>query len=73
MLTNQKKIFARGIVAGLNQTEAAIAAGYSESTATSKASHLMKEPEIIREIERLKQPEPVADAYISDPDQFLNT
>ena len=71
MLTAQKKLFARGIVAGLNQTEAAIAAGYSESTARIQASQLMKQPEIIREIERLKQPEPIADAYISDPDQFL--
>ena len=71
MLTAQKKIFARGIVAGLNQTEAAIAAGYSESTARIQASQLMKQPEIIKEIERLKQPETIADPFIGDAMEFM--
>ena len=49
--TTQRKKFCDGVLSGLNGEAAAKAAGFSEATADSKASHLMKDPDVAKYIE----------------------
>ncbi|MBS7819636.1 hypothetical protein B9T11_07875 [Wohlfahrtiimonas chitiniclastica] len=53
MLSDKKKAFARGILQGLSNKDAAIQAGYSENSAAQQGSRLAKEKEIISYIEQL--------------------
>lgn len=53
-LTRQKKKFADFLMKGLNQTQAAILAGYSEKTARSKGSQLAKEPCVLAYMASMK-------------------
>ena len=62
-MNEQKELFAKAKLRGLSNREAAIAAGYSEKTASASGSRLAKDVDVLAEIERLKciQPtEPVA-------------
>lgn len=49
--THMKRRFCDNILAGMNGTKSAIDAGFSAATADQKASHLLKEPEVIAYIE----------------------
>ncbi|MDD9317879.1 MULTISPECIES: terminase small subunit [Acinetobacter calcoaceticus/baumannii complex] len=53
-LTEKMKKFARAIVDGKSNKEAAISAGYSEKSASQQGSKLRNDPEIIVYIEKLK-------------------
>jgi phage terminase small subunit len=53
MLTNKTRLYAQHRLAGLNQTDAAIAAGYSAATATPAASRLEKNKNYIDHMARL--------------------
>jgi phage terminase small subunit len=53
MLTNKTRLYAQHRLAGLNQTDAAIAAGYSAATATPAASRLEKNKKYIDHMARL--------------------
>lgn len=53
-LTAKSKAFAQAIIDGMTNREAAIHAGYSEKTASTKGSMLSKDPEIIAYIDSLK-------------------
>lgn len=62
-MNEQKELFAKAKLRGLSNREAAIAAGYSEKTASASGSRLAKDVDVLAEIERLKffqSPEPVA-------------
>ena len=62
-MNEQKELFAKAKLRGLSNREAAIAAGYSEKTASASGSRLAKDVDVLAEIERLKlfqPPEPVA-------------
>lgn len=62
MLTGQKKKFADALMKGSNQTQSAIAAGYSEKTAKIKGSQLAKDKDVRAYMERvssLSKSEPV--------------
>ena len=62
-MNEQKELFAKAKLRGLSNREAAIAAGYSEKTASASGSRLAKDIDVLADIERLKciQPaEPVA-------------
>lgn len=50
----KKENFSRNLAQGLNQTQAAIAAGYSENRAASQGSKLAKKPEIIARVNELR-------------------
>jgi phage terminase small subunit len=54
MLTPKQKAYAQARADGAKQTHAAIAAGYSEKTATQAASRLEKDHEVFAHIQRLK-------------------
>lgn len=54
MLTNKTRLYAQHRLAGLNQTEAAIAAGYSAATATPAASRLEKNKNYLAHMARLR-------------------
>lgn len=61
-MNEQKELFAKAKLRGLSNREAAIAAGYSEKTASASGSRLAKDVDVLAEIERLKlfqPPEPV--------------
>lgn len=62
MLTNKKRLYAEARIAGLNQKDSAIAAGYSPATADQSASRLEKDPDVIAHRNRVAEPapEPVA-------------
>jgi phage terminase small subunit len=53
MLTEAQKLYAKARLKGLNQTQSAIAAGYSEATARQAASRLEKNPLVIAHMDRL--------------------
>ncbi|EGT99127.1 TPA: terminase small subunit [Acinetobacter baumannii] len=53
-LTEKMKKFARAIVEGKSNKEAAILAGYAEKSASQQGSKLRNDPEIIIFIEKLK-------------------
>lgn len=52
-MNEQKELFARAIVDGLSNKEAAIRAGYSEKTAGASGSRLRKDPDVIELINKL--------------------
>lgn len=54
-LTEKDELFAKAIVGGLSNKQAAIAAGYSEKTASAAGSRSIKKPEVIDLIEHLKK------------------
>lgn len=72
-LTNKKLAFVEAINEGLNQTEAAIKAGYSERTAQVQGSRLMNDPDVMQALAgdvgegELNIPE------TTDPLEFLQT
>lgn len=68
MLSDKKKAFARGILQGLSNKEAAIQAGYSESSASAQGSRLAKEKEIISYIKQLSD---VKEKSKVDPAKFV--
>jgi|SRR5690625_315817 len=51
-MTDRKRRFAAALRAGASNKEAAIAAGYSEKTASASGSRLAKDPDVIKEVER---------------------
>lgn len=53
MLTPKKKLYAAARLSGLNQSQSAIAAGYSAATAAPAASRLEKDPEVREHMARL--------------------
>ncbi len=53
MLTMKQKLYAKARFDGLNQTQSAIAAGYSEKTAAQAASRLEKDQEVMAHRDRL--------------------
>jgi len=55
-MTERQKRFCAEYVACGNGTKAALAAGYATSGARQEASRLLKAPEILQEIERLRAP-----------------
>lgn len=69
-MNEQKELFAKAKLRGLSNREAAIAAGYSEKTASASGSRLAKDVDVLAEIERLKlfqSAEPVAVAVEPSP------
>lgn len=52
--TAKRKAFAASYVVDSNGKRAAIAAGYSKATAAQAASRLLKHPEVVAELARLK-------------------
>lgn len=54
-LTGKQKNFAKNIVSGMNYTQAAINAGYSEKTAYSTGSENMRKPQILDYIDELQK------------------
>lgn len=69
-MNEQKELFAKAKLRGLSNRESAIAAGYSEKTASASGSRLAKDVDVLAEIERLKlfqSPEPVAVAVEPSP------
>ena len=53
MLTPKKKLYAAARISGLNQSQSAIAAGYSAATAAPAASRLEKDPDVRDHMSRL--------------------
>ncbi len=51
-MTAKQKLFCSEYVKDYNATQAAIRAGYSEKTAASQASRLLKDPKILEEIRK---------------------
>ena len=54
MLTEQKRLFAQEYITDLNATQAAIRAGYSEDSAYSQGSRLLKDAEVRELIQQYK-------------------
>lgn len=55
-LTDKKRRFVDALLSGATNREAAIAAGYSEKTASQAGSKLAKDPDVLAEVgRRLKQ------------------
>ncbi|MGV2835400.1 terminase small subunit [Pseudomonas shirazensis] len=55
-LTDKKRRFVDALLSGASNREAAIAAGYSEKTASQAGSKLAKDPDVLAEVgRRLKQ------------------
>lgn len=54
MLTPKKKLYAAARLSGLNQSQSAIAAGYSPATAAPAASRLEKDPDVRAHMSRLQ-------------------
>lgn len=48
--SDRKRLFAKNWLSGMNKTEAAIAAGYSEKTAQVKGSQLSRDPAVLEAI-----------------------
>ena len=67
MLTNKKRLYAEARLAGLNQKDSAIAAGYSPATADQSASRLERDPDVIAPRSRVAEtvPPPVAPAPVA--------
>ena len=53
-LTTKKRRFAESKVGGATNKEAAIAAGYAASSASAAGSRLIKDPDVVESIEKLK-------------------
>lgn len=75
MLSKQRKKFVLAMLAGANQTQAAIAAGYAKKNAANRGSVLMKDAEVKAAIEQKclpPEPEPVRiTGQFDDPLDFL--
>ncbi|WP_180298183.1 terminase small subunit, partial [Snodgrassella communis] len=69
-MNEQKELFARAIVDGLSNKEAAIKAGYSEKTASATGSRLRKDPDVIAHIEQLSAP--VAGSAVEQGEELEN-
>ncbi|XBG32168.1 terminase small subunit [Pseudomonas sp. 13.2] len=55
-LTDKKRRFVDALLSGASNRESAIAAGYSEKTASQAGSKLAKDPDVLAEVgRRLKQ------------------
>lgn len=70
-LTDKKLAFVEAIREGLNQTEAAIKAGYSEHTAQVQGSRLMNDPDIMRALSGDYGDDEVSIPATDDPLEFL--
>lgn len=57
-LTAKKKKFAHGLIMGMSNREAAIYAGYSEKSASTKGAMLSKDPEILEYLAKVKSAQP---------------
>ncbi len=57
MLTEKQKAFAINVASGMNITESAIDAGYSERSASSMGSQTMKIPKVKEAIEQYQEDE----------------
>lgn len=55
ILTRKRRTFCQFIISGLNQTQSAIKAGYSEKSAKKIGSQLMQMPEVLECIKELKE------------------
>lgn len=51
-MTDKKRRFAAALRSGASNKEAAIAAGYSERTASAAGSRLAKDPDVVKEVAR---------------------
>lgn len=75
--TAKRKAFAASYVVDSNGKKAAIAAGFSAATAAQAASRLLKHPEVVKELARLKkgraQAEKAAGGGQQEPLDFLLT
>jgi phage terminase small subunit len=67
MLTEKQKLYAKARLKGLNQTQSAIAAGYSPATARQSASRLEKDPLVIAHMDRLSKVGEVSDLPKTEP------
>ena len=54
-LTGKKKAFADAVLAGKSNKDAAVAAGYSEKTASAAGSRLVKEPDVKAYLDKHRQ------------------
>lgn len=54
-LTAKKRLFAQAIIKGLSNRDAAIHAGYSEKSASTKGAMLAKDPDVIAYIEQCQK------------------
>lgn len=76
-LTDKQQVFVTNKAAGVNNRDAAIAAGYAEGSADVAAHRLMKKPAIIAAIKAAKKSTPGGDAptmpkaSYTDPLDFL--
>ncbi len=67
-LTGKKKAFADAVLAGKSNKDAAIAAGYSEKTASAAGSRIVKEPDVKAYLDKHRQ-EP-KDSVAPPPDDW---
>lgn len=72
-LTDKKLAFVEAIHEGLNQTEAAIKAGYSEKTAQVQGSRLMNDPDVMQALAGSVEDGELNIPETSDPLEFLQT
>ena len=72
-LTDKKLAFVEAIHEGLNQTEAAIKAGYSERTAQVQGSRLMNDPDVMQALAGDVGGGELSIPETSDPLEFLQT
>ncbi len=72
-LTDRKLAFVEAINEGLNQTEAAIRAGYSEHTAQVQGSRLMNDPDVMQALAGEVGDGEINIPETSDPLEFLQT
>ena len=66
-MNEQKELFAKAKLRGLSNREAAIAAGYSEKTASASGSRLAKDEDVLAEIERLRLLQPPELVTVVEP------
>lgn len=67
--TAKRKAFAASYVVDSNGKKAAIAAGFSKATAAQAASRLLKHPEVVAELKRLKAERAAAEKAAGGDDQ----
>jgi phage terminase small subunit len=72
-LTDRKLAFVEAINEGLNQTDAAIQAGYSEHTAQVQGSRLMNDPDVMQALAGEIGDGEINIPKTSDPLEFLQT
>ena len=71
-MNEQKELFAKAKLRGLSNREAAIAAGYSEKTASASGSRLAKDVDVLAEIERLKGIQPAEPLAVAVEPAFVS-